>query len=246
MDNSLSYKENLQKELFEKPLLNKSNEFPLIITFEELLNIIKKIPDNDLLKFLCYHRSIISKILFNEDKSIKITIANINSENLSSFFHLYKIIIEERCVINYIYNYDVILVLYNKIKEQSNKINKITKFILCIFANVIIFNFEGSVEALNPKDEEKIKNIKNEIEEFMRSQNDLVDEFQLNIDLNNINSINIDIIYVQIIRSLIKNRKIYNDYKFTENTFEQLGLENIELEYKICLLLKKEFDENPD
>ena len=58
--------------------------------------------------------------------------------------------------------------------------------------------------------------------------------------------INIDIIYVQIIRSLIKNRKIYNDYKFTENTFEQLGLENIELEYEMCLLLKKEFDENPD
>ena len=160
MDNSLSPKENLQINLFEKPLLNKSNEFPLIITFEELLNIIKKIPDNDLLKFLCYHKSVFSKILSNVDESIKITIANINSENLSSFFYLYKIIIEERCVINYIYNYDVILVLYNKINEQSNKINKITKFILCIFAERIIDNFEGSVEALNPSDEKKIDDIK--------------------------------------------------------------------------------------
>ena len=231
MDNSLSPKENLQKKLFEKPSLNKSNEFPLIITFEELLNVIKKIPDNDRLKFLCHNKSIFSKILSNVDESIKITIANINSENLSSFFNLYKIIIEERCVINYIYNYDVILVLYNKINEQSNKINKITKFILCIFAERIIDNFEGiegSVEALNPSDEKKIDDIKKEIDGFIRSQEHLNNEFQLNLDLNDYNLFNIDIIYVRIIRSLIKIRKIYNDYKFTENTFEQLGLEKIE------------------
>ena len=242
MDNSLLFKEKLLIQLLEKL---SGIKIPLISDFAELSNLIKKISEKVLLKISYHYKSSISKILFNEDKFIKISIANINSD-LSSFYYLYKIIIEKRYEINYIYNYDVILVLYNKIKEQSNKINKITKFILCIFANVIIFNFEGSVEALNPKDEEKIKNIKNEIEEFMRSQNDLVDEFQLNIDLNNINSINIDIIYVQIIRSLIKNRKIYNDYKFTENTLEQLGLENIELEYEMCLLLKNEFDENPD
>ena len=58
----------------------------------------------------------------------------------------------------------------------------------------------------------------------MKSQKNLVNEFQLILDLKHYN---FDIIYVQIIRSLIKNRKLYYDYKFTKNTFEQLGLENI-------------------
>ena len=80
MGGSLSSKEKLQKYLFEKSLLIKSNEFPLIITFEELLNIIKNIPDNGLLKILNDNKSIISKILSNVDKFIKITIANINSD----------------------------------------------------------------------------------------------------------------------------------------------------------------------
>ena len=151
MDNSLLFKEKLLIQLLEKL---SGIKIPLIINFAELSNLIKKISEKVLLKILCHYKSSISKILFNEDKFIKISIANINSD-LSSFYYLYKIIIEERYEINYIYNYDVILVLYNKIKEQSNKINKITKFILCIFAIDIIYNFEGSVEAFNPSDEKK-------------------------------------------------------------------------------------------
>ena len=147
MDNSESPKEKSQKKIIGNEILPKSN-------FAESSNLKKKISENDLLKLLYLNKSNISIILFNEDKFIKISIANINSD-LSSFYYLYKIIIEERYEINYIYNYDIIRVLYNKIKEQSNKKNNITKFILCIFANVIIYNFEGSVEAFNPSDEKK-------------------------------------------------------------------------------------------
>ena len=233
----------LENKILEFPTEEiKSNPIFLINNFSELTNILNNIKKEFHLKFFYLNRKIIKNILYNADENLKIVKENINDKNLNSFYYLYYIIIDDIYNINYIYDIDVINELYLRMTHEENKLRK---FIIYILAFPILYNFEGFNENPTSPEERKIKTIYQNIEEFMPMQQPILDEFDLDLDLTNYSSFNIDEIYAHIILSLIRNKKLEN-VKYSKNIFEQLDLENIEFSHEIYLQIKNEFDESPD
>ena len=231
----------LENKILEFPIGEiKSDPIFLIKSFSDLTNALNNIKKEYNLKFFYLNRKIIKNILYDADKYLKIGKESINEENLNSFYYLYYIIIDDIYNINYTYDIDVINELYLKMMHEENQLRK---FIIYILAFPILYNFEGFNENLTSSDKKKIKTIYNNIEEFMQAQQPLLDEFDLDLDLSNYGSFNIDDIYANIIISLIRNQKLEN-VKYSKNIFEQLDLENIELSHEIYAQIKNEFDKN--
>ena len=233
-------------------LENKILEFPteeiksvpifLINSFSELIKALNNIKKEYHLKFFYLNRKIIKNILYNSDENIKIVKESIDNENLNFFHYLYYIIIEDIYTINYTYDIDVINELYLRMTHEEKQLRK---FIIYILAFPILFNFEGFNENMTSSEEKKIKLIYQNIEEFMPKQQPILDEFDLDLDLTNYGSFNIDNIYANIIISLIRNKKLEN-LKYSKNIFDQLDLENRELSHEIFLQIKNEFDDNSE
>ena len=233
----------LENKILEFPIEEiKSDPIFLIKSFSELTNVLNNIKKEFHLKFFYLNRKIIKNILYDADKNLKIVKESINEENLNSFHYLYYILIDDIYNINYTYDIDVINELHLRMMHEENQLRK---FIIYILAFPILYNFEGFNENLSSSDEKKIKTIYNNIEEFMQTQQPILDEFDLNLDLSNYGSFNIDDIYAHIIISLIRNQKLEN-VKYSKNIFEQLDLENIELSHEIYAQIKNEFDKNSD
>ena len=214
-------------------------ELFLINNYSEIEEALKKcyIEKISCLKFLCPNRTIIKKILSEEEKIIKINKDDITNNYVQCFFYLFYIINDDIYNINYSYDFDLINELYNRMTKEKKCIRK---FILYIFAYPIVYNYEG-IDESNSSDE--LEKIYNEIDEFMKKQQPLLEKYNLNLDLNNYRSFNIDDIYCQFILSLIRNEKLKN-FNEAKDIMEQLDLENIELTHDMYINLKKEFDDN--
>ena len=236
-------KQDISEKLLEiTPVEIDSNVIPLIKNPNELFDVLNYIPKSENLKFLNLNRNNITKILSKYEEFVKVVKDNINNNILESYFYLYNIISEDLYNINYTYDFEIIKEIYNQMREQKDNL---TKFILHIFAYIIIYNYEGIDRSSNSSTDNEIEKIKKEIEEFIQHQESLITEFQLSIDINELESFKIDYFYSQAIITLIRNKKI-SDYKYAKEILEQLGLYNIELTHQMYLLLKKEFDENFD
>ena len=121
--------------------------------------------------------------------------------------------------------------------------HNLKKFILYIFADSILYNYKDSNNDSSSDENKDIYNkIHNEIDEFIKSQQQILKEFDLNLDLLNYKDFNIDNIYAEIIISLIKNKK-FDDFKYTKNIMKQLDIQNIELTKEMFNALQKEFND---
>ena len=216
-----------------------SKELSLINYYSEIketLNIFhnKKISS---LKFLYSNRTNIKKIVGEADEIIKINKVDVMGNYLQYFFYLFYIITDDIYNINYSYDFDLIKELYNRMTKEKQTIRK---FILYILAYPIVYNYEGIDESNSSEELEKIYI---EIDEFMRNQQSILEKYNLNLNLCDYKSFNIDDIYCQFIISLIRNEKLKN-FNEAKDIMEQLDLENIELTHDMYINLKKEFDDN--
>ena len=179
------------------------------------------------------NRNIIKKILFEEDEIIKLENEVISDDNyMRDYFYLYKLITDDLYIINYSYKYDLVKKLKENIEKEKSKLKK---YILNIFAYSIV-NTDFCLDG----DKNKLNKISKEIEEFLKNQQSILKEFNINLDLSNYQSFKIDNIYSAIIISLIKNKKL-EDFEYSENIMKQLGLDNIELTEEMFNILYKEF-----
>ena len=231
-------------------LINKLLEFslfeieePFIIKdYSELIFSLNSIDKEKKLKYLYTHRKNIEKILYVEDQNLKIDNDTIDkNDNISNYFFLYEIINSDKDIINYKYDFELVKELYNKI---TNETRDLRKYILNILLYTILYNFEQSNDSDSSSEEDKNKyeQIYNYIDEFMKKQQPLLQEYNLKLDLLNYKSLKIDKIYAEIIISLIRNKKLEN-YECVKD-LEQLDIKNIDLTHEMFIELKKEFDEN--
>ena len=228
-------KKYLENLLLKYQIPSEIEDPHLIKSYSELIDLLNYIPKESHLKFLYSNRNNIKKILYDEDKILKLNKDVINNDNLydedeilelnkdvinndnyiHNYFYLYEIIGDDN-TINYTYDFD----LFHNLK----------KFILYIFAYAILYNYENSNKE-SFSDENKYDTIYKEIEEFMdfmKNEQSILDEFNLNLTLLNYKSYIINNIYAEVIISLIKNKKLEN-YEYSKNVMEQLDIENIDL-----------------
>ena len=234
-------KTHLQNKLLELSLFEIEESF-IIKDYSELIFSLNSIDKKKKLKYLYTHRKNIEKILYDEDQVLIIDNNTIDkNDNLYNYFYLYEIINNNKDIINYKYDFELVNELYKRVTKEERDLRK---FILNILLYSILYNFEQSYDpnSSSEEDNDKYEQIYNSIDEFMKKQHHLLNKYNLNLDLLNYKSFKIEHIYVEIIISLIRNKKLEN-FECVKD-LEQLDITNIDLTHEMFIGLKKEFDEN--
>ena len=208
----------------------------LIITnYQKLKNIFISLDINKI-KYCYFYRKYIHEIIFQEEETIFIE----NYNGVSFLFYLSLLIKENPDILNYSYSIDLIKNIVN-INSQQNILLKqliISKIILDL-----IYNYYGSD---NCSEEEKniLEDIKNNNIQFIeRKVTNIFNEFDLNLNSNDIKNKKIDLIYVEIICALIKTRKVEN-YEYTYSILNNLDLENIDITKNMYIQLSQLLNNN--
>ena len=94
----------------------------LLNTYKDIETIIKR-NDIDIFEYLYLNRSKIIRILFEEDQIIPVEIKMINK--FSDYYYLYYLINDNNFIINYVYNFNFIMHLYDIIINTKFYIKKI-------------------------------------------------------------------------------------------------------------------------
>ena len=211
---------NIEKE--EK----SSNYFVNFTEIQNILNILNH-EDINIQKFLYDNINDIHSILYDEEEVIILNSFKINQ--LKNLFYLYQIIAKSSAIINYTYTFDFINKIVNLNISQEKKI---TKIVCKIITNLIIKNFENFDEYDEEKFGKDLQKIKDDNIKSIEENKSVLDEFNISLNKNNIDNININEIYSQIIIGLIKQKKFAN-YEYIKNIIEQLDLENIDITKEI-------------
>ena len=228
----------LQKIIFEIDNIIKSDDLFLLRDSSELLDVLNLIEKNVHTKIFYFYRANIQDLLeqnydmINLDKDDYIH----NKYILQNLFYLSIAIRDNILVVNYSYDIDFIKEIDIIVKDEKLKLKK---FILSILFLTIIYNFKG----FDDSNSEKTNNICEEIEEYLKCQKMILEEYNLNLDFDD--NINIEEIYIRIIITLIRKKKLEN-YNYSKHICEQLDLENIELTSEIYEQLKDEFEQNSE
>ena len=203
--------------ILSNPLINDPI-YEIITNNDDIKNIYKEIKYRNK-KIYYFSREKIHKILhksqnyfcFEENQDLKDI-----SNNLSELFYLSLLVLNNgEC--DYIYSFNYIKLIYDYLKNDENNIKQYKNQIILIILNCIIENFKDIDEyKYEEMCEIKYKNLLQEMDSFI---------------LNNLNyhsKKKIDVIYLEIIISLIKNRR-FNDYKSCYDLIKDLDLENIDI-----------------
>ena len=207
----MKMKTKLQKFLFSKNY-NGTDIF-LLGNYSELNEVLQSLKEEK--SRFCYtYRKEINLILYEEEKMINIDITNYN---LEFYFYLVLAIKDQPDLVNYSYDLELVNNLFNNNKGE-NKIIK--KFV----TSKIIFELAKNYSEFS--EDKKIEFIQNDcLNEFNKILN--LEDFKLLKGLE-IESINIDFIYFEIIKAFIINEKI-DKYEDAYNIIKQIALENINI-----------------
>ena len=246
-ENKLMPKHNIililqPNESNKKESLNK-----LIYRFEEISELLHFLNENNenIAKFIYDNMNNIHLILYKSDEVI-----NLNSflikQDLSNYFYLNLLIVENQEIINYSYSFDFINFFNKNNLIKTSHIKKFRKIINSKIILDLIKNYEG----LDDYDEdeetnEKLSKIKSDNINIIKENIDIFKEIELEIKSDNIIDKKIDDLYSEIIINIIKSKKI-DDYKYTNNIIDELELKHIYLTKKMFEKINKELNSNKE
>ena len=200
------------------------------------IDSIMKISDEEITKFIYFNREQIHKELYDSNRVIHFLYKKKN-EALSFYFYLSLLIQDNPGVLNYTYDPDYI----KKINKQTDNSNIFSKL---FFSKIIIELANDYKETYNYFGNEKEKEFN-----FLIQKNSYIIDFnidkfkKLNIEMTKDDFISkkIDLIYADIIISLINN-KMLEDYDFSDDITKELDLEKIQLTSKMFEEIAKTLD----
>ena len=235
----------LQTKLLEFTPEIKENNIYLLKSYEDTIKLLNNVNTSDYIMALYLNKTKINQILYEEDKIIPIKNESMNKDCLKSMFYLVLAIKNQNFIINYSYESALIKKLYLIIKNEKNELKK---YILYFLFDIILDNYQelnNTEESFSSDELEKIsEEIKSHIEEQKQFLNNITKINIISNEQDKEKELNeIEEIYINIVISLIKNKKL-DDYEYSKDIMEQLDLENIELTNKMYEEIKKLFDEN--
>ena len=221
-------------EIVYQNVAEKENDpiYNLISNYKEIETIKDSIKNKKIFYF-CKNK--IHQILYDEEELIvfnekeKSDIENnLIKNNISEFFYLSLLVSYNKVQIDYEYDFENIRIMYKYLKEKDAK--DLKKLILSKIIYSLIINYTQYIE--NEEHNNEIDLMKKNIENIFS---------ELKIEY----SFKIDIIYLQIINSLIENKK-FDNYEYCYDTIKQLDLENIDITSTIFEGLKKTLNNTKD
>ena len=217
----------LLKHLTNYFMPKEKNNKSVISSYTQIEDIIK-LNFPKLLIFLYNNKEKIHEILYDNDMLLKLP-STLTDKGIPNLFFIVLLIKSDPSVLNYTYELDFIKKV-NNLKINSNK-GTLTIFILSLILIQLINNYKSTdvcsceEDSFLDKVYEECKNIKNDHENIFKNMN-------LNISDKNVEENSLEEIYIEIIKSLINNRKLDN-YDYCSNILGQIDLDKIELTEKM-------------
>ena len=221
--------------------ISEKQKIPIIKNYSEINNILKS-KNTRKYEYLFHNKKTIHKILYDNERIIKILPNNKDENNLfSNLFYLILLIKDQPGITNYIYSFDYIINV-NNYRKNSNNI--LTCFILTMIIIELIDNFRNSEDFYEEIYEDELKAI---YEENKKIRDNFINSnekyYDLNLNKNQVKINNIEEIYSKIVISLITKEKL-KDYKLSEDIFNQLGFDFINITENIFQNLFVVFNNN--
>ena len=236
---SLNYCVALNQSEYIKndPILNLFNDFEVIQT---IFNINSNYINN--LKILYFNKEKIENISLNINKVVEINFSE-NLDNLSYLFYFCLLIENSFYVVNYVYPINIIKEINEKCKIVNNSDYK--KVIMAKIIIELISYYKETDKYDEEKEKEELDKIKSNNNIIIKNNIKIYNDSILNFNINYFRDKNIEIIYKDIIISLIKLKK-FEDYEYTINILTQLDMEHIPLTKLMIDELIKIFDSNEE
>ena len=203
--------------------------------FKDIKTLIN-LNEKPITKFFYFIKSIIHKVLYDLEEIICI---NYKDYNLSSLFYLGLLIMDNIDIINYSFSIEYI----KEINNLRKKINNIYELIIISKIIINLINNYKGLDEYNEKDEGELTELINDNTNFIKKNLKSLEDIGLNYKEKDIINNKIDKIYINIINTLIKQRK-FEDYEYASNIMNQLGLKEIHLTKTMCDELLKLLNSN--
>ena len=198
----------------------------LSLNFEEIEEIVNS-KNKEIIKYLYFYRLMLYKVLYDNDKIINIDDSFGKITDISFHFFLCMIINYNQNVINYSFSINYIRQIHNLKENCYDKIYK--KIILSKIILELIDNYKSSYDYF-VNDIKDLNEIENKAKIDFRSINYL--DINININEKKLISKKIEEIYIEIINTLIKNKKLEEENN-KYDIINQLDLQNIILTNKM-------------
>ena len=213
-------------KLLLKSFIPTDDKFSLISTFSEIEYLLK-LKTEGKFEYFYLNKVNIHKILYENENIIKIQ-SNTQEKNIANLFYIILLIKYQSYLTNYIYEFDYI---ENANNLRKNSQNILTNFILSMIIIELINNYKEAEDFYDVKYENKLNEI---CEENLKIRNsyDALNKYNFDLNIKEIESNNLEEIYSQIIISLFQEEKLEN-YEYSNNIFEQLNLNEINITEKI-------------
>ena len=180
----------------------------------------------------------IQKILYDEDKIINVEFKN---QTLTELYYLTKLICKNKSSIDFSFTFDFIKKIHN-ININENKAFR--KIILSKIILELIDNYKN-LDIKDIIDEEEIENIVNKNRLYISENINYLSQIGLNYNEKDIENIDIEDLYVEIVYSLIKSEN--KKYRELSKIFNQMDLGSIDISKKIYeKYLEKLFNNSND
>ena len=246
MDKSFENKINQKNKLLIKNTdnsyindINSKNKLKCD-NYEELNRILNLKTKNKekIFLFLYNNKDNVHDILYRSEKIINIDDYYKNPKELNNIFYLSLLIKDNNDIINYSYS-------SNFINELNNILTNLDKdlYIKKIFYSKFIIELINNYLQLDDNEEDYDEKNINDIQTIISKNIKIFKE--LNCNIKNVDDVidkNCDKIYIDIITSLIKSKKI-NDFEYTYKIINQLELEEIKITKDMYDELLKIFDD---
>ena len=204
-------------------LSNEDPIYKLITTYSDIENI-QNMNENQKTKFLYFNRKYVHKLLLKFNRTINFKYEEIN-KNLSFYFYLILLIKDNPYILNYTFDSEYIKEI-NIQQEQNNKLYN--KLIISKIIIELANNYKSIYDCFNDENEEKINKIIDLNLSIIKDNINILKEINIKWTQEDFCSKSLDLIYVEIIIELIKQKK-FEDFEFTYEIIKQLDLENIDI-----------------
>ena len=240
----------MKKLLYYNLTIAKSFEldeqiFKLLSKFSDVKAFVN-LNEKEIMKFLFFNKNKIKNILFNEEEIVNIKI-NKNKKEFPYYFYL-SLLLQENCsLINYVFPIDIITELFHIIEEQikNNNNNVLQNLLMSKVIVELVNNYKLFDEYNEEKEKAELENIEKSNRLYIQNNLQIFQKFDINFDVDVFILKPIDKIYISIIISLIKNKKLEN-YDNIYMIFNQLDLESIQLTKKMFNEISDELNSNKD
>ena len=203
----------------------KKNCDPIPFLISQFSDIESLLKERKLTKILYFNAHKVHMLLYDLDEIIKL---NDSMDNDLCFnYYLFLLIREGEEIINYEFSFNYIKLFYKKIKIKQNKYYNFISYKIII---ELINNYINCSLSDENDDDDLVSKLDKESREYIKNEINIFLDIKLNLTEINIIEKNLDELYADIVIAMIINNKL-SDFNYCTNIFEQLDLENIDIQF---------------